>query len=47
MAQYHSANKSNNFKELSRSLNREEYEQAVNHLEKFRLKKRLDTIFKS
>ncbi|MDR1474839.1 MAG: radical SAM protein [Endomicrobium sp.] len=38
MAQYHSANKSNNFKELSRSLNREEYERTVNHLEKLGLK---------
>jgi putative pyruvate formate lyase activating enzyme len=37
MAQYHTANKSNNFKELSRSLNREEYEQTVTHLEKLGL----------
>jgi putative pyruvate formate lyase activating enzyme len=33
MAQYHTAYKSNNFKELSRSLTKEEYEEAVSCLE--------------
>jgi putative pyruvate formate lyase activating enzyme len=37
MAQYHTANKSNNFEELSHSLTKEEYEEAVNHLEKLGL----------
>jgi putative pyruvate formate lyase activating enzyme len=32
MAQYHAAHKSNNFKELSRSLTKEEYEEAINYL---------------
>lgn len=32
MAQYHTANKSNNFKELSHSLSKEEYEEAVSYL---------------
>jgi putative pyruvate formate lyase activating enzyme len=33
MAQYHTAHKSNNFKELSHSLTKEEYEEAVSYLE--------------
>jgi putative pyruvate formate lyase activating enzyme len=33
MAQYHTAHKSNNFKELSCSLTKEEYEEAVRYLE--------------
>lgn len=37
MSQYHTAHKSNNFKELSRSLTKEEYEEAVNYLELFNL----------
>jgi putative pyruvate formate lyase activating enzyme len=37
MAQYHSANKAYEFKELSRSLTEEEYEEAVKHLEKLGL----------
>ncbi|MDR3306157.1 MAG: radical SAM protein, partial [Endomicrobium sp.] len=37
MAQYHTANKSREFKELSRSLTEEEYEEAVKYLEKLGL----------
>ncbi|OEG70586.1 radical SAM protein [Candidatus Endomicrobiellum trichonymphae] len=33
MAQYHTAHKSSNFEELSRSLTKEEYEEAVSYLE--------------
>jgi putative pyruvate formate lyase activating enzyme len=37
MAQYHSANKAYEFKELSRCLTKEEYEKALKHLEKLGL----------
>ncbi len=33
MMQYHTAHKSSNFEELSRSLTKEEYEEAVSYLE--------------